>query len=80
MVRLDSSLVTVTLAVPGMVCEGCAEKIHDALTAISGVHKVKTKLWQKQIQVTFKREIVREQTVLQALGEQGFNAVATQQS
>ncbi|MBN9604640.1 MAG: heavy-metal-associated domain-containing protein [Afipia felis] len=77
MVRQDSSLATVTLAIPGMVCEGCAEKIRDALTAIPGIHKVKTKLWQKQIQVTFKKETVREQTVVQALGEQGFDAVAS---
>ncbi|MBX9864190.1 MULTISPECIES: heavy-metal-associated domain-containing protein [Hyphomicrobiales] len=77
MLRQDGSLATVTLAIPGMVCEGCAEKIRGALTAIPGVHKVKTKLWRKQVEVTLEKETVREQTVVQALGEQGFNAVAT---
>ncbi len=71
-----NSDVTVTLDVPGMVCDGCAEKIRGALTQIHGVHKVKTKLWQKQVQVTFKKETVSEKAIVHALSQQGFDAAA----
>jgi len=66
--------VTVTLEVPGMVCDGCAERIRGTLTKIPGVHKVKTKLWQKQVQVTFEEETVSEKTIVHALSQQGFGA------
>lgn len=68
--------VTLTLEVPGMVCDGCAEKIRGTLTQIPGIHKVKTKLWQKQVQVTFKRETVSEKTIVHALSQQGFDTAA----
>ena len=68
--------MTVMLEVPGMVCDGCAEKIRGALTPIPGVHKVKTKLWQKQVQVTFKKETVSEKAIVHALSQQGFDAAA----
>ena len=76
MTTQPNSDVTVTLDVPGMVCDGCAEKIRGALTQIPGVHKVKTKLWQKQVQVTFKQEAVSEKAIVHALSQQGFDAAA----
>ncbi|MBN8968116.1 MAG: hypothetical protein ABS35_44925 [Kaistia sp. SCN 65-12] len=68
--------VTVTLVVPGMVCDGCAEKIRGALTRIPGVHNVRTKLWQKQVQVTFEKEAVSENAIVHVLSQQGFDAAA----
>ncbi len=76
MTAQSNSDVTLTLNVPGMVCDGCVEKIRGALAQIHGVHKVKTKLWRKQVQVTFKQETVSEKAIVHALSQQGFDAAA----
>jgi len=62
------------LHVPNMVCEGCAEKISDALSQIIGVHEVKPTVAQKHLRVLYEPGKVREQQLKEALGEAGYNA------
>lgn len=69
-------LAEVTLAVPGMVCDGCAERIRGVLAGMPGVEKVKTRLWRKQIDVRFDTARVHAQEITDALGQAGFDVAA----
>jgi copper chaperone CopZ len=55
-----------------MVCEGCAEKIHKALTPLAGVLEVTPKVPQKHLYVRYQPSQVREQHIKAAIGEAGF--------
>ena len=68
-------LSEVEFSVPSMVCDGCAEKIRRALTAIPGVQTVKPKLWQKRVHVRYEPAKVQESQMTDALGAAGFSAV-----
>lgn len=61
--------------VPDMVCEGCAERIEEALTSIPGVRDVRPKVSQKRIRVRSEPEKVREQQLKDALGKIGFTVL-----
>ncbi|MBN9349313.1 MAG: heavy metal translocating P-type ATPase [Chitinophagaceae bacterium] len=61
--------------VTNMVCEGCAEKITTALTALAGVKDVKPKVVQKQVQINYYPEQVRQDDLKKVLEKEGFNAV-----
>lgn len=61
--------------VPNMVCEGCAEKIADALTSIPGVREVRLKVPQKRIHVRYDPGKVREQQLKDAVRRIGFTAL-----
>lgn len=61
--------------VPNMVCEGCAENITTALSAISGVKDVKSKVIQKQVQVNYYPEQVKREDMKRILEKAGFNAM-----
>ena len=69
-------LTEVTLAVPGMVCDGCAERIRGLLAGMPGVEKVQTRPWRKQVHVRFDTSRVRAKEITDALGQAGFE-VAT---
>lgn len=62
------------LSVPGMVCDGCAERIGTILTPIPGVLQVKTRLWRKQVQVSFQAAEIDVEALVAVLGQAGFNA------
>lgn len=62
----------VEYSVPSMMCDGCAEKIRIALSAVSGVCNVKTKLWRKRVQVRYDRNTLKEDQIKEALGSAGF--------
>ncbi|MDQ6764109.1 MAG: heavy-metal-associated domain-containing protein [Bacteroidota bacterium] len=58
-----------------MVCEGCAEKITNALTAIPGVKDVKSKARKKQVFVYYDHEQTNYEILKSVLEKEGFNAV-----
>ena len=72
-----AALAESKFAVPGMVCEGCAEKITDALKAIPGVCEIKPKLAQKQIVVRYEPALVAPGDLKGALAAAGFKALET---
>ena len=61
--------------ISNMVCEGCAEKIITALTALPGVKDVKLKVMQKQVQVNYYPEQINQEKLKSVLEKEGFNAV-----
>ncbi|MCI0628816.1 MAG: heavy metal translocating P-type ATPase [Acidobacteria bacterium] len=61
--------------VPSMVCEGCAEKITTALSALTGVREVKSKVPQKHVTVRYEPAKVQEQQLKDAVGRAGFTAL-----
>lgn len=69
------ALAETEFVVPSMVCEGCAEKIKAALSPITGVREVKSKVPQKRVCVRYEPGKVREQQLKEALGQAGYNAV-----
>lgn len=72
-IRSDQATKAV-LSVPGMVCDGCAERIGTILTPIPGVLQVKTRLWRKQVQVSFQVAEIDVKAIVAALGQAGFEA------
>jgi len=69
------ALTEVSFKVTNMVCEGCAEKITTALTALPGVKTVKPKIIQKQVQVNYYPEQIKQDDLKKVLEKEGFNAV-----
>ena len=65
----------VDFSIPSMVCDGCAEKIREALTAIPGVHAVKLRLWRKRVRVRYEPFRVEETQIKDALDAAGYRAV-----
>lgn len=61
--------------VPNMVCDGCAEKMAGALTALPGVRGVTSKVPQKRLHVRYEPERVREQQLKDTLARIGFTAL-----
>ncbi len=61
--------------IPGMVCEGCAEKIGTALSQICGVREVKSKVPRKRVYVRYEPAKVQEEQLKEAIHEVGFTAV-----
>lgn len=70
-----TALTETRFKVANMVCEGCAEKITTALTALPGVKEVKSKVIQKQVQVNYYPEQVKQEDIKKVLEKAGFNAV-----
>ena len=71
----SNTLTETSFKVTNMVCEGCAEKITNALTALPGVKDVKPKLIQKQVQVNYYPDQVKHEELKKVLEKEGFNAV-----
>jgi len=61
--------------VPGMVCEGCAERIGEALRRLPGIHEVRPKVTQKHVYVRYEPSRVREEQLRTALSSAGFAEV-----
>ncbi len=65
----------VEFLVTNMVCEGCAEKISAALTAVPGVREVRSKVSQKHIYVQYEPGRVRKEQIKETVVKTGFTAV-----
>ncbi len=70
-----AALMETSFKVTNMVCEGCAEKITTALTALHGVKTVKPKVIQKQVLINFYPEQIKQDELKKVLEKEGFNAV-----
>jgi len=68
-------LTETNFKVSNMVCEGCAEKITTALTALPGVKAVKPKVILKQVRVNYYPEQIKQDELKRVLVKEGFNAV-----
>jgi copper chaperone CopZ len=60
------------VSVPSMVCDGCAEKIRTALTALPGVREVKVGLWRKRVRVRYEPARVEEGQLKETIAAAGF--------
>ena len=69
------ALTETRFKVANMICEGCAEKITTALTALPGVKDVKPKVIQKQVLVNYYPEQVKQEDLKKVLEKAGFNAI-----
>ena len=65
----------VEFSIPSMVCDGCGEKIHQALMAVPGVRSVKANLWRKRIHVRYQPPRIHEAEIKDALCAAGFRVV-----
>lgn len=72
---MTSSLTETRFKISNMICEGCAEKITTALKGLPGVKKVKSKVFQKQIQVNYYPEQIKQDELKKVLEKEGFNAL-----
>ncbi len=70
--RAKGPTAEIEFSVPTMVCDGCAERLRNALAAVPGVHGVKPKLWSKRVEVRYEPAAVREDQLRAALGAAGF--------
>lgn len=70
-------LAELELLIPNMACEGCAQKISTALTALPGVREVKPKVTQKHVYIRYQPAHVQEQQLKEAVAKAGFIAVET---
>src|SRR5260370_40982448 len=68
-------LVEIEYLVPSMVCDGCAEKIAEALRPLPGVREARPKVAQKQVHVRYEPSRVHEEPLRQVLSPAGFNSV-----
>lgn len=71
----ENKLMETRFKISNMVCEGCAEKITSALTALPGVKDVKPKVMQKQVQVNYYSDQIMQEELKSVLEKEGFNAV-----
>lgn len=62
----------VTLVVPGMVCEGCADTVRAALVALPGVRRVRVSRWRKQVVMNVDRGVFAPHAIFDALRAKGF--------
>jgi len=62
-------------SIPSMVCDGCVEKIREALSALPGVRAVKPRLWRKRVHVRYEPSSVGETEIKDALDAAGYRAV-----
>ena len=70
-----SPLTETKFKIPNMVCEGCGEKITTILKGLTGVKGVSTKAFQKQIQVSYYPEQIKQEELIRILEKEGFNAI-----
>jgi copper chaperone len=70
--RTKTSLTEVTFSVPGMMCDGCAEKVRDAVMGVPGVRQAKPSAWHKRVTVTFEASRIEPRQIKLALESAGF--------
>lgn len=58
-----------------MVCEGCAEKINEALNSVAGVREIRSNVAQKRVHVRYEPAKVYPEQLKDAVSRAGFTAV-----
>lgn len=71
----EAPLAELEFLVPNLVCDGCAQKISNALKSLPGVREVKAKVPQKHIYVEYEPAKVEEEALQKAVERAGFTAV-----
>jgi copper chaperone CopZ len=66
------AIAALDLAVPSMVCDGCAGTIRAALVALPGIREVKVSLWRKRVRVRFEPSQLDAARIRQAIAAAGF--------
>jgi copper chaperone CopZ len=79
MKREDASgtIADLDLAVPSMVCDGCAEAIRSTLMALPGVRDIKVSLWRKRVRIRYEVGLLREAQIEEAIAASGFTSQDT---
>lgn len=72
--RRKGSFAEIDFSVPGMMCEGCADTIRAALSAIEGVERVKPNAWRKRVRVHYDAIRVDPSALKAALTGIGYEA------
>jgi copper chaperone len=68
-------MVTLTLAVRGMSCGGCEQRVHGALTALPGVDGVVAEHIGDEVEVTYDPGRVGTAAIESAIAALGFTVV-----
>lgn len=71
-------LTEVTLSVPTMLCDGCAETVRDLLMAIPGVRQARASAWRKHVAARFEPSRVGPAEIRSALANGGFDGAEVQ--
>lgn len=69
------ALVDADFLIPNMVCEGCAEKIGEALHAVPGVQEIRPNVQGKRIRVRYEPATIQPEDLKAVVREAGFTAV-----
>jgi len=79
--RVNSEVATARASVdaefliPNMVCEGCAEKIGEALHAVPGVQEIRPNVQERRIRVRYEPATIQPEDLKAVVREAGFTAV-----
>ncbi len=73
--EITHSLTETRFKISNMVCEGCAEKITTILKAWPGVKEIKSKVFQKQIQVNYNSKLIGQEDIKKVLKNEGYHPV-----
>ncbi|HEY3250219.1 MAG TPA: heavy-metal-associated domain-containing protein [Ignavibacteria bacterium] len=66
---------TVTFKCKEITCEGCKEKITDAVMSVSGVKSVNVNLKTKIVKVKYNDSLTTMDRIKEAIEESGYSAV-----
>ncbi len=69
-------LATAAFHVTGMHCEGCADKVMDALNKVPGIYKVDVKVADHRVLVSFDADKLTAEKVAKAISAAGYPASA----
>lgn len=69
-------LVTATLKVEGMHCDGCERNVEFALSSLPGVARVKADQTAKTVEIAFEPSATDELELRRAIEDTGYRVVA----
>ncbi len=65
-------MTTVVLTVPDISCEHCARTIREALTPVTGIHRLDVDITAKQVRVTYDETQVATEKMKEILRLEGY--------
>lgn len=65
----------ISLDVPNIVCDGCAQRIRSTLTSVTGVQAVKVSVWRRKVGVRYDASEVSKAALVRALEKAKFNVL-----
>jgi len=68
--------VTVELTIPGIKCQGCADKLKESLDAIKGIHLDGINVEEKKVTLNYNSARFNEEQVRATLSQAGFAVAA----